>query len=331
MVQMRDTVRAYELLELAQRNDPRMMLRSASPGPAGSTIYFVLERDGRRALYVEVAPGAERGYEDRTAGYSLEVRDFSEFKSGVALMLRLVDERFVEPFTALVASFMESAHDPSDAPAKLRATATKFRIAFHGRRDRVLSEEEQLGLIAELHLLTALQAAGLPGLSAAWQYAGPMSRHDFTFSRVAIEVKATAAREEFSLSIHGFEQLTPPEGSDLWLYAEQFEETPDGQTLPEVVEEARMSGLLGASLEAKLEATGYLPKDAEHYSRRFRRLRAKSRIVDSGMPRLTSAFLPSPDLAEQIKAVNYRIDFGPIPGFEDDEAVQAIVAGLKTS
>lgn len=320
--------RAFELLEHAQKSDFRTQLRSVSSEADNQNAHFALEQGGGRALYVETGSSEQRGVEDKTAGYSLEVRDFDDFDSGVALMLRLTDDIFTDPFMALLSSFIEHSSDASDSVAShLRSTVERFRVAFKGRGDGTLSLEAQIGLIAELHLLHRLNESGLENIADAWHLGGSNARHDFSFEHCSIEVKGTLAREEFTLSVHGLDQLTPAPDQSLFLYAEQFEESPAGETLTEAVD--TVMALFPVSLFEKLTSAGYAVADRDLYSRRFAVTRTKSKVVDDEMPRLAKSFLPDSMLAEHIKNVTYRVDFGPIPGDEDELAVSRIVEAIR--
>lgn len=327
---MTDINHLFRLLREAQEQQPGTHLRDAEIGRADERAAVVLENDGTLALYLEADPSAKRGIEEQAKAFVLELRNSSAFPSGAALMVRLADNAFEDQFLAMVEAF--AARTDAEAPLVdvLRQVVRSWRLAFKGKSAKLLSDEEQIGLIAELHLLEALFK--VPGFDAleAWHYGDETSRHDFTSTAGDIEVKATKSREEFSLSIHGLEQLTEPEGLPLFLYAEQFELSPDGESLPDAIERVIAAGCSRPLLEDKLEHAGYLPADAPEYERRFALIRSRARQVDDGVPRLSRSYLPNPFQAEQLKSVSYTIDFGPVEGcVENEEAAELLRAAMQ--
>lgn len=324
---MSQTRNEFELLTIAQEQFGGGQLRDAPFARDDERALFVVEKLGGFALYVEAPTASTLGIEDETKAYRLEVAPTKAVPSGRALMMRLTDDSFIEPFIGLLDNVAyESESSSLPLVDIVRLISKKWRLAFKGKSAKLLTEDQQMALIAELHLLQALSGIDGTDVLDGWHYGDEQtSRHDFEAASAHIEVKATSSREEFVLSIHGLEQLTETAGVPLYLYAEQFEIAPEGNTLPESIASTIAAGFSQPLLEAKLELAGYLPADATEYETRFALRRSRARLVDSDLPRISKEFFPRKDLAEQLKRVSYQFDFGPIEGCVEDEHATSLL------
>lgn len=324
---MSQTRNEFELLTIAQDKFGGGQVRDAPFARQNESALFVVEKLGGFALYVEAPAAAAIGIEDETKAYRLEIAPTKALPSGRALMMRLTDDAFIEPFIGLIDNV---AHESETSSLPLvdivRLVAKKWRLAFKGKSAKLLTSEQQMSLIAELHLLQALAGVDRVDVLGGWHYGDEQtSRHDFEAAHAHVEVKATSSREEFVLSIHGLEQLTETDGVPLYLYAEQFEIAPEGETLPEAVDSTIAAGFSQPLLEAKLELAGYLPADAPEYETCFALRRSRARLVDGDLPRISKRYFPRQDLAEQLKRVSYQFDFGPIEGCVEDEMATSLM------
>lgn len=173
-----------------------------------------------------------------------------------------------------------------------------------------LTVEQCAGLLVELHTLELLAATN-GAVAALDSWAGPdKARVDFRFPGRGIEVKATLQRERFKVTVHGLWQLDEVEVGDLYLFAQQLEQVPDGgDTLPEVVDRLVSAGVPKQELFTRLDAVGYSRLDQDHYrSLHFKVLDERCLLVSASTPRIVKSSFAEPAIAESISAVTYALD-----------------------
>ncbi len=319
MGESRDT---FDMLRLRAVDHPGAHLSRTELVDDGRTSGWVLEADGTPAFYVEVPAETDFHEELNAKGFAVEVRAYAGFESQRALMIRLRNREMEAAFASMIDDLVDTAKSDLTATTAIvaRKTVDRWREMFKAAGRDLLSLNEQVGLLAELHLLAALADAGATDPLEAWHRGGPSSQHDFSFETGDVEVKATTARESFDITVHGLEQLSTDDGRALILYAEQLEARADGETLPEAISALERRGFSRLRIREKLEACGYFEAHAPSYTDRFAVLRCKAREVDDTMPRISKSYLPDEAHAEDLKRVSYSIDFGPIDGFEGPEA-----------
>jgi Putative PD-(D/E)XK family member, (DUF4420) len=167
---------------------------------------------------------------------------------------------------------------------------------------RSLSREKQVGLFGELlFLISCIRATTVDDAVSAWKgFTG--NEHDFVFPSGAFEVKTTTT-EARRHRISSLDQLSPLPNTPLWLISVQLTSaTPStGQTLAEMIDEARQLTSDHRELERSLARAGWRERDRATYRTpyRLRSVPVAYRIDDS-FPALTRAAVargcPHPEL-----------------------------------
>jgi hypothetical protein len=180
-----------------------------------------------------------------------------------------------------------------------------------------------LGLMGELWVLRET-AQYSPQAVSAW--IGPSgARYDFFTGQTALEVKSSSQRKGRRITIHGHDQMEPPDGGGvLYLAVLKWEETPGGgESLSDLVQALTSIGcdrhkllLQMANLNITLDVISRCS------SRRFRVLEQRIYRVDRGFPCITSASFKGDAFPNRITSVNYQIDLSSEPPYplQEDEA-----------
>lgn len=200
---------------------------------------------------------------------------------------------------------------------KIAARVLGIWRRFWGQMPRdILSRSEQMGLFAELWLLYfwLLPECGTADSVQSWR--GPLkSRHDFEWSGISIEVKATTSARGRVHHINGLDQLVPPNGGRLFLFSMHLKEEGGAtNTLNSLVSACRT--LLAKDpdaldvFEMRLSRSGYSAMHEQEYEK------LKLRIIDEllfavreNFPRLTAEKIMG-GLPPGIEHVEYQIDLG---------------------
>ncbi len=297
---------AWALLSAEGRTEPGWHARRIHLGSACDIRSAVRASDGTVAVLFEIAsksllPGAV--FPD-CVGFELKLETIEPGPNGrVRLCLVLKDARYRDVFGTLgddVASVVAGA--PTEAQGVkllLGRLHTWERFVSRFGPDR-LSDEQQIGLFAELQFLIAEVIPVVPAASAAvvaWR--GPyMEAQDYRFRAVAVEVKASSAKSPNSFQVSNLDQLDVGTADALLLYHVTIEtDAAVGVTLPEMVAKARQT--LGASdpaassdLDAALLEVGYLDIHAASYDRILRIGAIRWFYAADAFPKLTRATVP---------------------------------------
>jgi hypothetical protein len=172
-----------------------------------------------------------------------------------------------------------------------------------------LSDEQQVGLFAELYFLTREIIPVVAATAAVRAWRGPyMEAQDFRFRAVAVEVKASTARDPSSFQVSNLDQLDAGTLDALLVHHVAVEaDAAAGDTLPEMVDKARASLIASdpaaaSDLDRSLMEVGYLDIHADSYVRIFRVAEVRWLRVAEAFPRLTRASVPA-----GVGAVSYSV------------------------
>ena len=198
-------------------------------------------------------------------------------------------QRFKEfyAFLTSVADRVQLQEQPVDEAIADAAEAVRELLAG----GTALSLERQLGLWGELWVLREI-ASRTEWKTAieAWVANGDSAEeHDFSLSRIDIEVKTTNL-ELRRHHVSSASQFLPKHGRELFVISLQVTTGgAGGTTLVDSVEQARSASprSLSARLEKVLKAQGWLDSDADRYSTRWVHRNAPMVIEASEIPRLT--------------------------------------------
>lgn len=257
------------------------------------------------------------------------------------LEIATASERYFREFHRLAGLLTEDFEGASQTATSAFSSAVRRWQDFISNKS-VLTEDQQLGLLGELLLLTALFRKHGSAAVDAWigtDQNGPL-RHDFRIGATDIEVKATkgSVRRHF---IHGLEQLVPALGHDLYVLSLRLEDAGmiAGVSLVDLVRELRMACDKNSrhryAFEAKLASRQYDDNDAHLYRKRVV-LADQPRLipVNDSMPRITTATIKQSigaDLASRIDEVAYRLNLEGMGEAEGSPAYEAVLPGLKLS
>ena len=308
-------------LRLSEGSGGTIQIRDTDLELPGGKVAHAVEK-GRRLLLLPLAEDETAAEDDDSRGVTLTERLLLD--GGLPIRFQaLVCElpQLAAQFGLLCDELWDELSEHTGRPAATaQAVLERWRDLLAPRTVRLLGAEALSGLLAELHVLEQVhRAAGSTAALRLWT--GPEgARHDFVGQNGGVEVKSTTTRERFTVQIHGLGQLEPPPGG-LVLYAEQVEQVPfGGDTVPDALSRLMDAGIPAHDLLSKLATLGYDGRDAEVYGHiRFRRVRQVAVEVRDPLPRLTSADLRDPGLADRLMSVRYSIDL--IDFVTDDESV----------
>lgn len=306
----------------------------------GYAVYLTQARPQRqRGLRIEIKEAPGSLWKDLRSSRGLDVRVDARPGNPPSLQLTEVDQRFHEVFVALTTDLTRGLSLLSEAPAEQRPLAMDFLVArisswqacLKANNDG-LSDEKRAGLFGELHTLLRLIDAGAPAHDAVDKWTGPQNAiQDFQFHALTLEVKASRQTQPTNVRISSERQLDTSTLDRLLLVHYGLDERSDGsgQTLPEIVEQARTAaaaqGHTSLLLDQRLIDYGYLDLHAGRYNDRSYAIRTIDHfdVVDP-MPRLVEASLP-----KGVGRVSYELALSACEPFRlDGDTVQAVFAGL---
>lgn len=162
------------------------------------------------------------------------------------------------------------------------------------------------GVLAELFFYRWLLRHGHGADGIRWTGADHQ-RLDFEDREQAWEVKATLSHTRNEVSIHGADQLSTQDGRPLSLIFCRMEESPQGESVNDLVQALAALGVSADALESALYKMG-LRQGAIPRRRRFRLLEMNSYPVDERFPRLTEASFTGGRLPDGILGLEYTVD-----------------------
>lgn len=240
---------------------------------------------------------------------SLDIR-YRDIQSGRGLVIVLRDQEQAELFATLcrdIVSAGEAALTTSDALARAIRRTLRWHHLLRGGSGRLLSLEEQRGLVGELDFLARLcELIGERAAIETWK--GPEgSAKDFELDACLVEVKARRGAAKPFVQISSEDQLAEVPGTLLYLRVCDVDAAvkPSGLTLTDHVRvlDSRFSksDLTSYELwESALESSGF-SFDDDYSDRRWRVGRIQDYQVIQEFPRIA---LP---LVQGVSAVRYSI------------------------
>lgn len=212
--------------------------------------------------------------------------------------LVLVDPRAADIFTALAVDLANAAADADDEASAVTALVDRLH-----RWQRFLEEsgpaglepERQRGLFAEVWLIRHVLLGVFGSAVSVDAWTGPSrASHDFQFGPGAIEVKATASKQDQRLRIASERQLDATGVEALFVFHLSLDaHRESGVSLPALIDDVRgQLGTEGLAFEDRLFDAGYLDAHRHLYenpgytvreSNFFRVTGAFPRIVESDL------------------------------------------------
>lgn len=268
-----------------------------------------------------VAPDAEM---PSGAGFQVLLEEMEDPAGGL-VRLCLVREAHAsrELFTSLVEDAIRVVcrqPSPAAVPDALITRINAWQSFLKRRRNR-LSDEDEIGLFAELQVLSSLLFPAMKASKALLAWRGPLGApHDFLVGNAGLEVKSTCTASPVRIRISSLAQLDDGALEHLVLAHVLLGRSANGQTLPELVDMV-WGNLPGEDLDAvgllesRLMDAGYSQIHAPEYRDRFEVRETRFYRVEEGFPRLLSRDVP-PGVIE----ASYLIDTALMAGFRIEAA-----------
>jgi hypothetical protein len=317
----------FELLKAANVRSAEFRIRDSGLSISGMQVQHALDARGKPALLVPLGPTEEEVTDLESRAISMRTFELGDLAPERYVVVRCEDVTLEGQFALFADDLLRALRVNGTAPgAQCLVTLEKWRNLLEPASSQLLGREEQIGLIAELHVLERLISIGTVAAVATWT--GPdRSRHDFASGTVVVEVKGTTSRERLAVQIHGDRQLEPPEGSDLYLYVEQFELNPNGESVTSIV--TRIVEILedARPFLEKLAAVGFRVDDGPSYEGlRLSTLRSKVMFVDSTFPQISRSSLKDERVFDSVTELRYRLDLEPLLEAASDELALSFTA-----
>jgi hypothetical protein len=325
-----EAIEAWRALTAEARTEPGWHALRVLAGSACDMRVALRAPDGARAVLFEVAARSLPAGADLPScvGFDLMLETISPGPGGrVRLCLALRDRRYSDVFSTLADDVLRTAAtSPNEAhavKALLGRLHTWERFVSRFGPDR-LTDEQQVGLFAELLFLLTEVIPGMDAAAAVRAWRGPYREaQDFRFRAAAVEVKATAARTPASFRVANLDQLSL--GTFEVLLIQHVTVQADalgGNTLPDMVRLVRTALLASdaaaaSDFDAALLEAGYLDAHADSYERTFASLAKLWLNVTGEFPRLTRISVPT-----GISEATYSVALAPCAPY----AVEADVA-----
>lgn len=252
-----------------------------------------------------------------------------ESKQDCVLAIELVDAAAIDMFYKICLDLIEAAREANSG--QIRAT-TLFRLerwsSLLARRSKLLSVEEQKGLIAELLTLRDCIFPSVGIASALQGWTGPNNEtQDFNYGQIAIEVKAKRKASQPFVHISSETQLAVGPNEQLYLRVVELNQEVSGKgfTLNSVVREVKgaiSSPLHQSHFDSLLASIGYF--DIDNYEA-FAWSLGSIRVYEVTMdfPRITK---DSIDFG--VDKVSYRLDLDYCSDFESND--ETLLVALRS-
>lgn len=280
----------------------------AGVAPTGERCFLIMLPDGERAA----EDSRSRGLRVNT----LEMED-GDGQRGIYTLVMCLDPNGHDAFDLIGRELAEALTRVSPAEAISRVLG-KWRRFWGQASRRLLSREEQVGLVSELHFLARWLVPATGPAAAALRWRGPFrARHDFEWPGRSVEVKGVTTVSRFACRISSIDQLEPPATGDLLLFVLRLREEAGGSTnLPMLISECRNA--LNADpdsvgvFETALLQTGYSSADdAEYAQHRWRVVEERLYAVDDKFPRFRTRQL-SGEIPPAVSEISYTLDLAAI-------------------
>lgn len=211
-------------------------------------------------------------------------------------------------FSELCVEVMRRLDDGESPASGVTQAIEDFKALLVNPATIETSKEKILGLIGELFMLYRMASLGIespPLWLGPWE-----QRHDFRGNSLALEVKSSGRSDASKVSIHGIDQLSPPEGGRLLLTLLRFEEDSGGQiSVSYLYHLIRKKITDYQRLNDGLSRIGCENPDAANWNRyKFTFQSLGVWEIINGFPRITAEDFFSGSLPPGISKIQYSLD-----------------------
>ncbi len=239
----------------------------------------------------------------QSTGFTVTHAPLAPGRNGIIrITVEAQSDQFSDLFPILiedVCCFILPAETEEELVRRTLSRLYHWQVFLKRHRHARLSEQEQVGLWGELWFLYSRLTTylGVEAAVASWQ--GPDGRNqDFEFSRIAVEIKTTAANPHEKLNISNVRQLEPEGLNALYLYhIALVVHRESGKSLPVLIGEIRDILQVSAStlehFNEQLFEMGYLDSESSWYEKTgYHVLSQKAYKITDGFPRILSSNIP---------------------------------------
>lgn len=259
-------------------------------------------------------------------GLQVNVAEYRFHEGSVAKFIDLTCsiKGFIKEFTEIVREISKAILDERVHPLNAVKHSIASWISFWAyKRESVLSEEEQIGLICELLFFERLCPLNLDLALDSWK--GPKGEtHDFSFTNWGIEVKGTRKKGHVH-TINGIGQLVPSTGKSLgfvsFVVTSGILENSNSLNLPSLIERIATDWFGGrpallVNFHELLARIGYSPLHVDLYQSFNIEVHSSTFFeVDDTFPKLTQSMLVKP-LNTRISKIRYDISLEGFSGLD---------------
>jgi len=261
----------------------------------------------------------------RIAGRDIRVLD-------ITCLFASLSEVFDHFASAVIQRIAAATEEPAEAVKSVLASWKNFLVPPSGPPglDKIAATLGELLVVRD-----AVKNSGRVDIGF---WSGPFGqRHDFRGGLTAVEVKTTRAHTGYRVTIHGEDQLLPPDGGRLYLHFVRLEFVHGAPLrLTAVVDELLDAGVSAAQLFDALAASGVPAVDLPATDKTtFDVLERITMPVDDQTPRIVPASFSGGQRPQGVVDITYVIDLSDTAdrALEDDEykAVTVTVAAGPTA
>ena len=229
-------------------------------------------------------------------------------------------------FLEEVVELLTDGHTPGDAGHE---ALKNWRDLLARPAGAPLSESALVGLYGELEVLeTIIRLGGALEHWTGWK----MDQNDFRLPGLTIEVKSTVSADYRRVRVHGLRQLADPEdGSDLVLVLRRLESSPNGRSLPGLVDDIVRLGVSRSQLLERLSQVRYSEQHRAGYEQiRFVSHELALRQIDETHPRLVPQMLTEVDMT-CVDKVDYELNLNGVDTADLARGLDDLVAAALGS
>ncbi len=323
---MRDDVAAaFHALSKSQEASEVLLVSLPVATPAGDVMAAV-DHDGTQHVLVPVPPGTPVAPDRRSKSVTLTRRELivqGSRRLFVDVACHRVELRDV--FERLAGEICERVlARPDEYRTIPQLTLSRWRQLLEAGKEP-LGESGLMGIYGELWVLRQMVAED--PLRRIEHWIGPdRGVHDFRRGAVAVEVKASSARNGRTVEIHGSEQLAAPTAGRLYLVYLRLGEASAGMTLRQLIDEIRGLRVDAAEFEQMLARTG-MSESSD--TRPFEVREELWYHIDEKFPCVVPASFTGGRVPDGVQNLNYQLDLaGPHPAALPADARIAVLREL---
>lgn len=191
-----------------------------------------------------------------------------------------------------------------DSLESIRAALKEWRELLR-RVQGAPTESSVIGLRGELDVLNSLVEIAGPEAVHLWR--GPLgAARDFQGDSVALEVKTTLAQSGYHVTIHGLEQVTPPENMAFAIALIRLTPNNQAPSVNSLIRDVSAEGVPAEDIEAICAKAGWSPGQVE-WDKGYETIETSVWRVDDSFPGLRRTRI-DPVSLKGLDALRYQLD-----------------------